>query len=533
MLNKASSVEFLLTPSDRDALLLESNLIKHHQPPYNVLLKDDESYPYICASIGDVYPRLEISPRRYVGEKASKYKYFGPYPHFNEINGILQAIEEQYHLRSKSFQARYGELSKTEYQQLFQKVLTEVFETNKGGGRLSESSLPALRSRFEEAANLFESEFNQCRDVVAVGISDREEQIYVVHVVQLRQGLIAGQFSYTFQLESGLHNEDDFADAIQTVLVKQHYPSGEATDNGNFSFFPNEVLTQYPLLNSKALKETIRLARNAVEPDRKQEKIAIRTASSQGPRKDADQRALECAIENARHVADERSFSKVLGVPMSSVDGTAGSELAELLSLSKPPERIECYDISHTQGEVAVASRVVFLHGRPAPHLYRRFNIHNVVGVDDYSSIEEALERRFRHVWVNGEGGLVDQHDPWAMPDLVVIDGGKGQLSSAIKGMAKASVYPLSSLAASDADSVDEDIYLTIPSPPKSSGRHTHVPIVSLAKNQEELFVVGRSNPVNERSDSAALLLLRAIRDESHRFALRSHRRRRSKATGL
>jgi excinuclease ABC subunit B len=535
MLKKADSVEFILTPSDRDALLLESNLIKQHQPLYNVLLKDDESYPYICASIGDAFPQLAIVPRRQQGEKSSKYKYFGPYPHYAEINTILQAIEEKYDLRSISFQARYGEVSKAEYHRLFQTVLSEVFESNAQSGT---SSLLALRSEYEEASNLFESEFNQCRDVVvAVGSSGDDESTYVVHVLQLRQGLIAGQFSYTFELETGLHTDEDFGDAIQTVLDQRHYPSGEAAPSGHFSFFPDEVLVQYPLIDSKALKATIRAARNAVELHRKHTRIAVRRAAKQGPRREPDRRALQCALENAQQRADVRSLTKIEDIPKTFVDGTAGLELADLLSLEKPPERIECYDISHTQGEVAVGSRVVFLNGRPAPHLYRRFNVRTVAGVDDYASLQEVLERRFRHVWMNGEDRPVEKSDPWAMPDLVVIDGGKGQLSSALKGMAKAHVYPLQPSQSNPKNpyTYEDSVVLQeeYPPTPVSTGRRAFVAVISLAKNKEEVFVPNSSEPVNENPDSPALLLLRSLRDESHRFALHSHRKRRSRANGL
>jgi excinuclease ABC subunit C len=181
-----------------------------------------------------------------------------------------------------------------------------------------------------------------------------------------------------------------------------------------------------------------------------------------------------------------------------------------LLSLEQPPGRIECYDISHTQGESAVGSRVVFVNGKPAPHLYRKFNIKTVEGIDDYASLAEVLERRFLRSWVNGLGGQVDREDPWAIPDLVVIDGGPGQLNAAIKGMSKAMIYP--SIATSDSK---------VP-------RMAIVPICSLAKDQEEVFVQGQSSPVNQFPDSPALLLLRSVRDESHRFALRAHRQRRS-----
>jgi excinuclease ABC subunit C len=184
-----------------------------------------------------------------------------------------------------------------------------------------------------------------------------------------------------------------------------------------------------------------------------------------------------------------------------------------MLSLQKEPSRIECYDISHTQGSVPVGSRVVFVDGKPVPELYRIFNIKTVDGINDYASLEEILERRFRRAWINGEGGPVDSSDPWALPDLVVIDGGPGQLGAAVNGMAKASIYPTAIGLATERSGVT---------------RSAHVPICSLAKNKEQVFVYGRTDPINETPDSAALLLLRSLRDESHRFALRAHRKRRS-----
>jgi len=538
MLKKSQSVEFILTPSDRDALILESNLIKHHQPAYNVLLKDDESYPYICATIGDAFPQFTIVPRRQGGEKASRYKYFGPYPHFSEINTILERIEEVYDLRSKSFQARFGTVSKAEYHKHFQKVMSEVFEAE--GTTFSKSSLSALRSEYEEASKLFESAYNQCRDVVALGKS-HDGSTFVVHVLQLRQGLIAGQFSYSVELSSGLDSEEDFSDAIQTVLEQRHYPSGEAAAGGDFSFFPDEVLCQYPIIEAKELRAVLRSARNQAEPDRKGSKIDIRTLVNRGPRKDVDSRALECAIANAEQVANEKAMTKIPGIPKSSVDGTAAQELVSLLSLEKVPERIECYDISHTQGEGAVGSRVVFIDGRPVPSLYRKFNIKTVDGVDDYASLEEVLERRFRRAWKSSDGALVDKTDAWAMPDLVVIDGGKGQLSAALKGMQKAGVFPafVSSVEATDAslDGLGDTIVIHEETYPPlhvvPTERQTTVNVVALAKNKEEVFVSSHSDPINDSPDSPALLLLRALRDESHRFALTSHRRRRSRVNGL
>jgi excinuclease ABC subunit C len=224
---------------------------------------------------------------------------------------------------------------------------------------------------------------------------------------------------------------------------------------------------------------------------------------------------MQFTLLNAKQIAYERSLQSVAKVTKSSVDGTASNELASLLNLDRAPIRIECYDVSHNQGEFPVASRVVFIAGKPVPSLYRKFNIQSVDGPDDYASLEEALARRFKRAWMNGEqSDPVGEEDPWALPDVVLIDGGPGQLSAAAKGMAQARVFP-----------VDEKQQQ---SPPAGEEKRLTVAVCSLAKNQEELFVYGKKKPVNDVPDSPALLLLRALRDESHRFALTAHRSRRS-----
>ena len=529
MLAKATTVEYVLTPSERDALVLESNLIKHHLPPYNVLLKDDSSYPYICASVGDAYPRFSAVPRRQVGEKASKYRYFGPYPKYEDINTVLDHIEEIYDLRAKSFDARYGSGTQNEYKLLFDRVLSEVFDGANGG----QSMIP-LRAEFEEASLLFGSTYNKCRDVVAIGQTKEGASDAVVHVLQLRNGLLANRFSYICTLPKDCQGTEDLASVIESVLIQRHYPSGEGSTIGGFSFFPDEVLLQYPLISTAELKRAIKSARTLAEPNRSVP-TDVRHVASKGPRQQSDERAIEFAYANAKQVAIDSMLEGDRGATKTSLDGTAIKELEYLLSLENPPTRIECYDISHTQGEVAVGSRVVFVNGKPEPTLYRRFNIQSEVGNDDYASLEEVLQRRFSRVWVNGKGGLVGEDDPWAMPDLVVIDGGVGQLRAAIKGMAKSNVFPhftdVDNGEGGDVIFEDDDMDLDSGA---SNGvesqlqRRAFVPICSLAKNLEEVFVYGRPDPVNDTPDSPGLLLLRSLRDESHRFALASHRRRRT-----
>jgi excinuclease ABC subunit C len=237
---------------------------------------------------------------------------------------------------------------------------------------------------------------------------------------------------------------------------------------------------------------------------------------------------LDFALQNAEQVARERELAAIDYTLPTSVDGTAAVELASLLSLEKAPEKIECFDISHLQGEAAVGSRVVFVNGRPQSHLYRRFNVKTVEDTrDDYANLEEVLSRRFRRA--RSSSGLVEKDDPWSVPDIVVIDGGKGQLTAALKGMAKAHFFPSnvhSIVSGSDKFIFEQEVspcgVRTTPSP-------VFVPVIALAKREEEIFQPGSKHSLNEKTDSPALLLLRALRDESHRFAISSHKKRRSK----
>ena len=528
MIAKATSVDFVLTPSDRDALILENNFIKHYQPPYNILLKDEEGYPYICASIGDSFPRFFASLRKQSGEKFSKYRYFGPYPHFNEINAVLGGIDEKYDLKAKSFEARHGDCTKDAYNELFILAMEEVFNTT------TNNSLAAMRSQYEEANLLFNSVENKCRDIVAIGRTEDDARSLLVHVVQLREGLVAGRFSYSCKVPSGVSTNEDISAVIQTVLERQHYPSGEGCGAGRLTFFPNEILLQYPLEDDTELRKSIKIARTKAEPENVK-RLVIRTMPSAGTRKDVDDRAMLFAEDNANQAALERYQGSIVGATKTSVDGTASAELASMLSLEKPPRRIECYDISHTQGKFAVGSRVVFINGKPSPTLYRTFNIKTFEGNDDYASLEEVLERRFRHIWADDSESLVGKGNPWMLPDLVVIDGGVGQLGSALKGMAKAGVFPQLQakrlpVKFGDGNIVEEEVGIEIEVNHIVGGsqRNAHVAICALAKSREEVFEPGSSIPVNDSPDSPALLLLRSLRDESHRFALSKHRNRRS-----
>jgi excinuclease ABC subunit C len=510
MIAKARSIEFVITPSDRDALVLESKLIKYHQPRFNVLLKDDEHYPYICASVGDAYPRLFVASRpedALTKGRGNRYRYFGPYTSFRELNTVLEMIEDKYGLRAMSFQARHGNGSREAYQELFQTALREVFESKLDSRA---STLVKARTEYESAGLLFDSPYNACRDVVTVTPVTGSKDTVVVQVLQIRDGMVAGRFRYKCEVPCGFSSDADLASCIQTVIEQRHYPSAiESFASGGIPWFPQEILVSHEPSDVPSIVNSLMEHRKEVEGTGTKAKLTITAGARRGTKKVADERLLEFAQANVDKAYEPDDASDDIKLE------EASTELAELLSLQRNPSRIECFDISHTQGSFPVGSRVVFIDGKPAPELYRRFNVRTVVGVDDYASLEEVLERRFRRAWVNGIGGPVEPHDPWAMPDLVLIDGGPGQLGAAIKGMSKAQVFPL--------NEAEPERRAT-----SGKGRTAAVAVCALAKSNEDLYVHGMSSPVNETKDSPGLLLLRALRDESHRYALRSHQSRRS-----
>jgi excinuclease ABC subunit B len=357
MLQRAAAVQFIITPSDRDALVLESNLIKHHQPPFNVLLKDDEHYPYICASIGDQIPRLSVVPQKHDTTLSTKdYRYFGPYTSMKEINAILTRVEEQYNLRSQAFLVRHGSLPKEDYHSTFNKMIEESFDkqfTNQDIGTENDE-LIRLRSLYEEAGLLFDSEFNRCKDVIGFAHADsagRAVQSFVVVVIQLRDGIVAG--SYTYECTAPfvtVVDAEDFSDIIHTVLLERHYPS--APSGGPFSWFPDEILIPCELYKKKEFETDIKKVcklTTASHPRGKSNSILVTAIDvttrldDSNEKQQSDIRTLGFASKNAVHIATNRVDTGIhIGAEVL-YDGTAPHELAGILSMKQSPVRIECF----------------------------------------------------------------------------------------------------------------------------------------------------------------------------------------------
>jgi excinuclease ABC subunit C len=487
MLAQVASVEVTVTASETEALLLEYNLIKQHKPRYNILLKDDKSFPFIHVS-GHDYPRIAF----YRGTRRLPGRFFGPYPSTVATRETLLLLQKLFRLRpcEDTFFANrsrpclqyqinrctgpcVGLVSREQYAQDVAdaiKVLdgrnSEVIEDL--GRRMEEAS---SQLEFERAARLRDQilmlkqiQATQVitrmagQDIDAVGIAGAGGE-FCVSVVFVRGGRNLGSSNYF--PKGGLGDEGE----MLAGFLAQYYFAREA---------PSEILLSRPIEGGEALEEALQQkAGHAVH---------IRS-NVRGTRA----RWLEMARNNA-----------ALGLRMRASNRATIADQLELvgreLNLGRSPQRIECFDVSHSMGESAVASCVVFGPEGPVKSDYRRFNLRNLTPGDDYAGIEQAVERRFARV-LRGEA---------PMPDLLLIDGGPGQLNAAMAALAK--------LAVSD---------LAVVSVAKGADRRA---------GQERLFFPGQEGPLILADDSPALRLIQRVRDEAHRFAITGHRQSRDRS---
>ncbi|HLT17804.1 MAG TPA: excinuclease ABC subunit UvrC [Thermomicrobiales bacterium] len=485
--------EVIRTATPAEALILENELIKRHQPRYNVMLKDGKTYPYIRIT-NEEWPRV-ISTRRIVHDGST---YFGPYTSAGSVHRLLDLLKRLFPYRACDIEITgraerpclyfhigrclgpcTGVADRDEYMRAIEGV--KLFLNGRG-----EELIPAMRAEMEAAAeNLdFERAAKLRDDISAIEhvlerqniVSDRGDDIDVLAVAQtpggqagvqaifVRNGKILG--SEHFPL-AGTRVDDDPAQLLET-FVGQYYEDAAVV--------PGELLLQYELPEIDTLQ--------AFLEQRRGRKVTITI-----PQRGRKRRLLEMAIASAEENLKQSSLRWLNNEQKLTA---ALTELSDALSLPGVPRRIECYDISTLQGTNTVASMVVFENGKPSKKEYRRFSIKEVEGQDDFASMHEVLTRRFKRSLDQ------EQTESWrTMPDLVIVDGGKGQLSSAMRALSELGV---------------------------------DVPIAALAKENEELFLPGESLPVILPRDSQALYLVQRIRDEAHRFAVTYQRRKRTKS---
>ena len=503
MMRRISDIEWIIVDSELEALILENNLIKKHRPQFNVRLKDDKTYPYIKVHWADRFPKVTVT-RRMVLDGS---RYFGPYTSVwavHQTMGVLRRIfpyltcdreitgEDKraclYHDIKLCRAPCIGAIEHDQYRQMIDDLCSFLDgRTEKIVARMRlEMENAAEGLRFERAATLRDqitaietiverqkvvsSEYIDS-DVLALARSNGDA---CVQVFFIRGGKLIGR-DY-FLLEGALETSDS---DVMAEFMKQFYDKAPKV--------PSQVLLPHEVEEARIIRQWLRQKHAG-------QKIEI-LVPRRGKKRDLVLMAEENAVETlnslqARWQADRHRQEQAL------------SELQEALALSEPLNRIECYDISNTQGTAAVGSMVVFEGGVPKKKLYRRFNIRSVVGPDDFASMEEVLTRRFNR-WLAAkemevEPGYKPNHAFALLPDLLIVDGGKGQLGRAVEVLER---FDLSAI----------------------------VPAVGLAKQNEEIFLPGKPRPILLPSKSQGLYFLQRVRDEAHRFAISSHRKRRTK----
>ena len=511
MMSRMTDFEFIVTDTEAEALILENTLIKRYRPHFNARLKDDKTYPYLKIDLNEEFPRVYIT--RQVGNDGARY--FGPFATASSVRKTMDLIKKLFPYRSctKTITGRdprpcleyyihrcvapcSGLATEEEYARVIQQVIMFMEGNTEGVTR-------ELKKRMEEAAEELEFEraavlrdqikgidqvaeeqqvkveSNPGGDMDFIGLSQGANETWV-EIFFIRRGKLIGRDHFFME-----GTQDDSPDVIMGQFVRQFYQTALV--------IPPLVYIQHPIEDQELVRGWLRERRGG----------GIRLVS---PQRGQQKKLMDVVVENAvQGLAQHR----IKWLNNSDVLHQAMSELEEELSLPALPLRMECYDISHVQGSNLVGSMVVFQDGRPKTSHYRRFQIKSVDGVDDYASMQEMLRRRFKRLAdaraqkqeiaaANGE----EQKDfsVWDIePDLVIIDGGKGHLSAALEVLLELGL---------------DDI-----------------PLSSLAKENELLFVPHTSEPIELPRNSQGLYLVQRIRDEAHRFAITYHRNLRSKSS--
>jgi excinuclease ABC subunit C len=486
--------DYIVTDSEVEALLLEFNLVQKHLPKYNILLKDDKKFPWIGLS-GEAFPRLFVTR-----DPRGKGRFFGPFLNSKDMYRTLEVIRKHFPLRQRrkplfknrpcinySIGACSGPcqnlVTQEEYAEVVRQV--ELFLKGKGEDLLgyleAEMDRASVALQFERAAKLrdrhrvvqdvvikqkmFYTNNSVSQDIIGMSADLRR---CAFSVLNIRRGKLIGSRPHEIRLVHGSTPEEAYQ-----AFLDQYYQPGSNPNTEAEEDMPAEIIVQQAPWDEEVFQELLQ--------QRSGRKVTLTC-----PKKGIKKELLDLSIKNANEILEQVQDLESKNYRSDPIDALIA--LQDALQLPEFPTRMECYDISHFQGSETVASMVVFIHGVPDKREYRRFKIQCAEGEpDDFASMHEVISRRFNRAVTGKEG--------WAAPDLVIIDGGKGQLSSAVAALNELGMI--------------------------------QQPIISLAKKFEEVYRPNESRPILLPRDSAALFVLQQIRDEAHRFAITYHRQRR------
>ena len=515
MVRQVCEIEFIVTDSEAEALALESNLIKQNQPHFNVLLKDDKKYPYLCITWSEAYPRIFITRRRRF--RSPLDRFYGPYVDVGLLRRTLTLVKRVFPLRQRP-QPLYRERTCLNYDigrcpgvcqekisseayhltlrqvaMVFQGRNEELLELlneqmGKYAERLDFESAARVRDQLQGIDTLTADQkmslgdSSVSRDVLALAA---DERVAAVQLFQMRAGKLVGRLGFTADAV-GADGQPLEPGRILQRVVEEHYSQVEPVE------IPPELLLQHALPQQPLIEEWLAERRG------RKVKLAVPQRQQKADLIELLERNASYELQRAQRGAEQQLL--------------ATEDLAQLLELPTPPRRVEGYDISHIQGSDAVASQVVFIDGLPAKQHYRKYKIQSSSirsgHSDDFMAMAEIMRRRFRR-WAQAKaegadlgelrraanttlhtGGLND----W--PDVVMIDGGKGQLSAVMEALRELNL-------------------------------HEELVVCSLAKQREEVFMPGAKQPLESEPDQLGVQLLRRLRDEAHRFAVSFHRQQR------
>ncbi|MGQ9556695.1 MAG: excinuclease ABC subunit UvrC [Desulfurispora sp.] len=533
MLQKAADLEYIVTDNEVEALILEANLIKEHRPRYNVLLRDDKSYPYLKVTINEDYPRVFVT--RTVTRDGARY--FGPYTAVRDLRETLEVLRSLFPFRTCKHKdlskverpcLNYhikrcpapcgGRVSREEYRRSMEQICLflegrqeEILKQLRGQMQAAAAALQfekaaLLRDRLRALESVLEKQ-----KVAAAGRGDRDVlalarsgDLSCVALFFVRGGKLVGRENFFLEGTEGLERAE-----VLTAFLKQYYSRAEFIP-------PLLLLSEGDRRELAAVAGWLTLLQKKSGPidragvvgqpeskppegwpeelgrEKKRPAVQIKV-----PQKGDDKQLVDMVAHNARLALQEEELARTGRQRKEQ----ALERLAAVLGLPEPPHRLECYDISHTAGQEAVASLVVMLEGRPAPQEYRKFHLRTLSGPDDFAAMTEVLERRFNRAreerqLINTGQLSTKEAKFYQLPDLVLIDGGAGQLVAALR------VLQQQGLA--------------------------HIPVFALAK-KEELIYRPAGQPLRLQRDDSALQLLQVLRDEAHRFAVSYHRQRRTR----